>query len=44
MKYEEALNLVKYGFKVYRPNWNNAYIYLFIYLQHIRCLVGYNPI
>jgi len=31
MKYEEALNLVKYGFKVYRPNWNNAYIYLFIF-------------
>lgn len=31
MKYKEAIRMVKQGFKVYRPNWNNAYICLSAY-------------
>lgn len=41
MNYKEAIRMVKQGFKVYRDNWNNAYICLSAYpMFHTDILVS----
>lgn len=41
MKYKEAIRMANLGFKVYRPNWDNAYVALSSYpLFHTYTLVS----